>query len=155
MRQAIVAALAAAIGGGLGAVARADDAAGAAEPACSEIDWASGQYDDATMIRLCEVSDRLAAIPSDDWVERVARAIGQAGCPRGWPEDPFALEAHEARAKGHLLGALGLAPDEAAFFARDVEGVFLDAQEVLAEQGRLVSVTDYEDELIPRACAGG
>jgi hypothetical protein len=112
-------------------------------------------YDLATSRRFCFTAERLGAVPPERMVEVVARAIGQAGCPEGWPADPFALEAQQARAKGHLVRALGLDADEAAFFYNDVDGLFYDALEALAAQGRLVSVTANPDELLPRACAGG
>jgi hypothetical protein len=153
MRQAVLlAALAAAAVGG---APRADDMPGHEATDCATLDDIYEGYDLATSRRLCAAAERIAALPPPQLVEIVAQAIGQAGCPAGWPADPFALEAQQARAKGHLVRALGLAADEAGFFYNDVDALFYDAMEDLAAQGRLVSVTDHDHELIPRACVGG
>ena len=52
-----------------------------------------------------------------------------------------------------LVRNIGLAPDEAAFVEEGLWDVFFDSVYSLSEQGRLVTVTGDEYELIPAACA--
>lgn len=105
--------------------------------------------------RMQAVADRLGGMSETAFVELVALSIGQVGCYAGWPSEDMVLEPYYDAAIVKLVRNLQLAPDEAAFFENEIWEAFHLSMDELAAQGRLVSVTEYDDELIPAACATG
>jgi hypothetical protein len=121
---------------------------------CSQLGDPFFGLDQATADRMRAVAARFLATTEDQWTELVALSIGQVGCYEGWPAEDMFIDPYYDAAMVKLVRNLGLAPDEAEFLEVALSGVFYNGLDALAAQGRLVSVTEYDDELIPLACAG-
>jgi hypothetical protein len=122
---------------------------------CSELGNPFAGLDAATADRMRSVVTRLEATSYEQWIEIVALAIGQVGCFEGWPSVDKDIQDYYDAAMIKLVRNIGLAPDEAAFVEEGLWDVFFDSVYSLGEQGRLVTVTGDEYELIPAACAAG
>jgi hypothetical protein len=122
---------------------------------CNELDNPYAGMDAATEDRMRSVVTRLEATSYEQWIEIVALAIGQVGCFEGWPSVDKDIQDYYDAAMIKLVRNIGLAPDEAAFVEERLWDVFFDSVYSLGEEGRLVTVTGDEYELIPAACAAG